>query len=155
MDPIAEVLAMFPIPHREDLIPILQEIQKRCGHLTEEAIIRTGKHLKLPVSKVFGIATFYDAFSFKPRGTFHIRICHGSACHMQGSARIIEEAEKILRIKPGETSSNGQFSLEITTCLGGCHHSPVIQVNEDYYIRFTPTELKNLIKKLENEHQKE
>jgi len=155
MDPVTEVLEMFPAPHREDLIPILEEIQKRCGYLTEEAIVRTGRHLKLPVSKVFGIATFYDAFTFKPRGTFHIRICHGSQCHMEGAARLAAEAEKILHIRPGETTSNGLFSLEITTCLGGCHNSPVVQVNEDYFIRLSPAELRNLIKKLEDGHQKE
>lgn len=155
MDPVMEVLEMFPSPHREDLIPILQEIQKRCGYLTEEAIVKTGKHLKLPASKVFGIATFYDAFTFKPRGIFHIRICHGSQCHIEGAARLAAEAEKILRIRPGETTSNGLFSLEITTCLGGCQKGPVIQVNDDYFIRLAPSELRNLIKKLEDGHQKE
>jgi NADH-quinone oxidoreductase subunit E len=67
---------------------------------------------------------------------------------MEGSARLTAEAEKILRIRPGETTSNGLFSLEITTCLGGCHNAPVVQVNEDYFIRLTPAEFRNLIKKL-------
>mgnify|MGYP005835539957 FL=1 len=155
MDPITEILEMFPAQRREDLIPILQEIQKRCGYLTEEAIVKTGRYLKLPASKVFGIATFYDAFAFKPRGTFHIRICNGSQCHMEGSARLVAEVEKILHIRLGETTSNGLFSLEVTTCLGGCHNAPVLQVNEDYFIRLSPAELRNLIKKLEDGHQKE
>ena len=74
---------------------------------------------------------------------------------MEGSARLVAEVEKILHIRLGETTSNGLFSLEVTTCLGGCHNAPVLQVNEDYFIRLSPAELRNLIKKLEDGHQKE
>ena len=132
-DQVEEILDKYPGPRRDKLIPILQEIQDCYGFLTEETIKRVGRHLRLPASKIYGIATFYNQFSFLPRGKYHIRICHGSACHVNGGIKLIRELEKLLHLKHGETTHDGLFSLEITACLGACSHSPVLEINEEFY----------------------
>ena len=95
---VESILDRYPGARRDKLIPILQEIQSCHGYLNEETIKKVGKHLKLPTSKIYGIATFYNQFSFVPKGKNHIRICHGSSCHVNGGARLIKEVEKIASV---------------------------------------------------------
>ena len=147
VDQVEKILDRFPGARRDKLIPILQEIQNSYGYLNEDSIKRVGNHLKLPTSKIFGIATFYNQFSFIPRGKNHIRICHGSGCHVNGSAKLIGELEKLLQIKTGETTKDGIFSLEVVACLGACSRSPVVEVNDEFY---TYTDLAGLRKIIES-----
>lgn len=117
---------------REALLPLLQDIQIEYGYLNEEAILKVGQHIKLPSSKVYGIATFYDQFRFAPKGKFHIKVCRGTSCHMHGTAGILREVERVLNLKEGNTTRDGQFSLEAVSCMGACGSAPVLNVNGEF-----------------------
>lgn len=117
---------------RDNLLPLLQDIQNELGYLSEETINRIGQITGLPTSKIYGVATFYDQFRFDPPGRFHIRVCHGTACHVNASMSIIHELERLLRIRSGQTTRDGVFSLEVVNCMGACAVAPVICVNGEY-----------------------
>jgi hypothetical protein len=93
---IQSILEKHPGARRDSLIPILQEVQEKDGYLSREAIVRVGAHLGLPASKIFGVATFYNQFRFQPHGRFHIQVCRGTACHVKGSARVLDAFEQAL-----------------------------------------------------------
>jgi len=145
MDKIGEIIKKFPDLSRESLIPILQEVQDEFGYLSEEAIIRIGKALNLPVSKIFGLSTFYNQFRYSTSGKYHIRLCHGTDCHMNGSGHLLDELMKLIGIRDGETSSDGLFSLEVLSCIGACGQSPVISVNGEYFRDVTKEKLGEII----------
>ena len=147
-DQIGKILDRYPGARRDKLIPILQEIQDNYGYLNEESIKRIGKHLKLPTSKIYGIATFYNQFSFIPRGKNHIRICHGSGCHVNGAAKLIREIEKLLQLKNGDTTRDGNFSLEVVPCLGACSRSPVVEINNEFHSYTDVSGLRKIIEAL-------
>lgn len=142
------ILKKYRQGRREDLIPILQEIQNDHGYLSEEAIIRVGSHLGLSTTKIYGLATFYDQFRFFPSGKVHIKVCHGTSCFMNGSQAVIDKLREELKIASGQTTRSGNFSFDIVTCMGGCYHGPVIMVNGEYQIHVRPEQIPDLIKKL-------
>jgi len=142
------ILKKYKHGRREDLIPLLQEIQAENGYLSEESIVRVGGHLGLSTTKIFGLATFYDQFRFIPSGKVHLKICHGTSCFMNGSQSIIDKIKEELKISPGQTTRNGNFSFDIVTCLGGCFHGPVIMVNGEYQIHIRAEQVPALITKL-------
>ena len=133
MDKIESLLQKFPNLSRESLIPILQEVQDEFGYLSEDSIKKIGMVLNLPASKIYGLSTFYNQFRFTPKGKYHIQVCHGTCCHMEGAGRILNEITKFLSIQDGETSRDGIFSLEVLSCIGACAQSPVIAVNGEYF----------------------
>ncbi|MDD3742478.1 MAG: NAD(P)H-dependent oxidoreductase subunit E [Lentimicrobiaceae bacterium] len=132
---------------RDGLIPLLQEIQSSQGFLSEDAIIRIGASMDLPTSKIYGVATFYDQFRFEPKGKVHFQICHGTSCHINHSIRILQELERLLKIKPGQTTRDGMFSVDATSCMGACSLSSVIKVNDTYFHDVSPADLKEIIEK--------
>jgi NADH-quinone oxidoreductase E subunit len=142
---INKILDKFPDIRRESLIPILQEFQDTYGYITEEAVAGIGKHLKMPTSKIYGVASFYNQFRFIPKGKYHIQVCYGTACHVLGASTVLSELEKLLKISDGEVSKDGLFSLEVQTCIGGCGQAPVIAINEKYYGKITLDSLTDLI----------
>jgi len=142
------ILKKYKQGRREDLIPLLQELQVDQGYLSEEAIIKVGSHLGLSTTKIYGLATFYDQFRFIPSGKIHIKVCHGTSCFMNGSQAVIDKFIEELKIVPGQTTRNGNFSLDLVTCMGGCYHGPVIMVNGEYRIHVRPEQIPDLIKKL-------
>lgn len=144
------ILKKYKQGKREELIPILQEIQGEHGFISEDAIIKVGSHTGLSTTKIYGLATFYDQFRFFPSGRVHIQICNGTSCFMNGSQAVIERLKEDLRILPGQTTRNGNFSLEVVSCMGGCYHGPVLMVNGDYYIHVRPEQATDLIKKLKH-----
>ena len=148
---IGPILMEFPEARREDLIPMLQAVQAERGFLCEEAMRLIGAHLKLPASKVYGVATFYNQFRFQPIGRHHVQICRGTACHVKGSLSLLETLEKELGIKPGQTTRDLQFSLEVVACLGACGLSPVMCVNGEFHARMTPNKVRRLIENLRKE----
>jgi len=123
---INAVLEKFENTGRDSLIPILQSIQDKMGYLSLEAVKDVGKKLDLPTSKIYGVATFYNQFRFEPTGTYHIQVCRGTACHVLGSATVLETIEKILTTKAGHTTRDGQFSIEVVACIGACGLAPVL-----------------------------
>lgn len=142
------ILRKYKQGKREDLIPLLQEIQDDLGYLSEEAIVKTGSFLGLSTTKIYGLATFYDRFRFFPSGKIQISICNGTSCFLNGSQAIINKIKEELGILPGQTTRDGNFSYEIVSCMGGCYKGPVISVNGQYYTHIKAEHLPELIKKL-------
>ncbi|MCP4311612.1 MAG: NAD(P)H-dependent oxidoreductase subunit E [Bacteroidetes bacterium] len=143
---IDEILERFPQIKRNALIPILQAIQDEFGYISETAIQRIGDHLSLPTSKIYGLATFYNQFSFSPRGEYHITLCNGSSCHMGGSGDLLAEITKMLEIEDGETTRDRLFSLEVQSCIGACGQSAVMEINGKYYSGVGVKEVRTIIK---------
>ena len=130
---------------RDMLIPILQEIQEEQGYLCREAVVRVGRHLSLPVSKVYGVATFYNQFRFQQIGRYHVQCCRGTACHVKGSAAVLESIELALGVKAGQTGRDGLFSLEVVACMGACGLAPTINVNGEFYAGVTPDSVREIL----------
>ena len=143
---IGEILNQFPQIKRNALIPLLQAVQDEFGYISEEAISRIGSHLSLPTSKVYGLATFYNQFSFSPRGFYHVVLCNGTSCHMSGAGELLNEICKLLDISDGETTGDGLFSLEVQSCIGACGQSPVMAVNGEYHSGISVKEVREIIK---------
>lgn len=142
---VEEILQRFPQIKRNALIPLLQAVQDEFGYISEEAISRIGLHLSLPTSKVYGLATFYNQFSFSPRGFYHVVLCNGTSCHMSGSGELLNEISKLLEIADGETTRDGLFSLEVQSCIGACGQSPVMAVNGEYHSGISVKEVREII----------
>lgn len=141
----AEIIGKYKEADRDSLIPLLQDIQEAEGWLSEEALTSVGELLDMPVSKVYGVATFYNQFRFQPRGKFHIQVCRGTACHVLGSASVLEELKKLLKIDVDETSRDGLFSLEVVACIGTCGLAPVININGNFHAGVTASSLRDII----------
>jgi NADH-quinone oxidoreductase subunit E len=131
----------------EELIPILQETQASFGFLPQDTMFAIAQFLKIPESQVYGVATFYSQFRFSPIGKQHICVCRGTACHVQGAKRILEEIEQHLEVKEGATSSDGQYSLETVACIGCCGLAPCITVNGQVVAKITPKKIPHLLPK--------
>lgn len=145
---IETIIKRYKSGRREDLIPLLQEIQDDCGYLSEEVIVKVGGFLGLSTTKIYGLATFYDQFRFFPSGKIQIKICNGTSCFLNGSQSVISKIREETGILPGQTSRDGIFSYEIVTCMGGCNNGPLITVNGEYYPHVKPEQIPELIKKL-------
>jgi NADH-quinone oxidoreductase E subunit len=145
MNDVDSILKKHPRAGRDALIPILQEVQENQGYLSREAVVRIGKHLNLPTTKIFGVATFYNQFRFQPKGKYHVTVCRGTACHVKGSNRVLEMAQKLLKLKPGQTSRDRLFSLETVACMGACGLSPVMNLNGEFYAKVTPQKMVKII----------
>lgn len=148
-----EVFKAYPEAGRESLIPILQEIQLKYGYLSREAMIEVGRYLGLPVSKVYGVATFYNQFRFHPIGKYHIQVCRGTACHVKGSDKVLDALKQILGIEPGQTSGDGLFSLEVVACLGACGLSPVVTVNGEFYAGVSPKDMEEIVCRIKKQEE--
>ena len=140
------ILKRFPQIKRNALIPLLQAVQDEFGFISEEAISRIGAHLSLPTSKVYGLATFYNQFSFSQRGYYHVVLCNGTSCHMAGAGELLSEISKLLDIEDGQTTRDGLFSLEVQSCIGACGQSPVMSVNGEYHSGVSIKEVREIIK---------
>jgi len=148
---IDEILERFPQIKRNALIPLLQAVQDEFGYISETAVARIGDHLSLPTSKVYGLATFYNQFSFSPRGEYHIALCNGSSCHMGGSGELLAEITKMLEIGDGQTTRDRLFSLEVQSCIGACGQSPVMAINGKYYSGVGVKEVRAIIKQYQKD----
>jgi len=142
---ISDILVRYPDAKRDALIPILQEVQDKHGYLSKDAIVQIGKYLRLPASKIYGVATFYNQFRFQPLGRYHVQICRGTACHVKGSAALLDVLRHELEAEPGQTTRDGLFSLEVVACIGACGLAPVICINGEFYAQMTPSKTRNLI----------
>ena len=142
------ILRKYKQGKREDLIPILQEIQDNMGYLSEEAIVRVGGFLGLSTTKIYGLATFYDRFRFYPHGKIQIRICNGTSCFLNGSQAILNKIREETGVAAGQTTRDGNFSYEIVSCMGGCCNGPVINVNGQFHTHVKAEQLPELMKKL-------
>ena len=139
-----KVIQKYPQEQRYTLA-ILQDVQREYNYIPREAMIILANYLNTPLSKLYSMATFYKALSLTPKGDNIIKVCDGTACHIRSSMIIIDEIEKSLHIKPGETTEDGRFSLETVNCLGSCALAPVIVVNETYYGKVTPARIREIL----------
>jgi NADH-quinone oxidoreductase subunit E len=147
---VEEILEQFPQAGRDSLIPILQAVQDSLGFLSEESVVQVSKHLKMPASKIFGVATFYNQFRFTQPGKYHVMVCRGTACHVLGSATVLDEIEKNLKVKPGQTTKDKLFSLEVVACIGACGLAPVISINGEFHAKVTTDKIKSIFETYRN-----
>jgi NADH-quinone oxidoreductase E subunit len=145
------VFDAFPDPRREHLIPILQAVQERYGYLSRDSMVEVGRRLRLPVSKVYGVATFYNQFRFQPKGRVHCQVCRGTACHVKGSAAVLDALRHSLKIEPGQTTRDGMFSIEVVACIGACGLAPVVAINGEFHAGVTPDKIRKIVKQYEKE----
>jgi len=131
--------------YQESLLPILQGVVEEQNFVSEDAMVEIARELDISAAKVFGTATFYSFLNTKPIGENVIRVCRTITCMMHGKNSIIQELEKILKIKLGETTLDGKFSLLETNCLGQCHKGPAMLINDVPYTELTPEKVRNII----------
>jgi NADH-quinone oxidoreductase subunit E len=134
-----------------DLIPLLQAAQVAYGYVPTSAMERIACTLAVPLAEVYGVVTFYKQFRLTPRGRNLIRVCDGTACHVNNSVGLIEAIDDVLGVKPGQTDANLDFTLETVACLGCCSLAPVIVVNDETHGRLEPRKLRTLLNKLKKQ----
>lgn len=147
------IVEKYPNAKSDSLIPILQKIQDNEGFISENSVVRVGEYLKIPTSKIFGVATFYNQFRFEPTGKYHIQVCRGTACHVLGSATVLQELEKHIKIKAGQTSRDGLFSIEVVACIGACGLAPVICINGEFFAKVTEESIKEIVDNYRNQEE--
>jgi NADH-quinone oxidoreductase subunit E len=130
------------------LIAALEEIQERYRYLPPEALILASERLGVPLSQAYSVATFYNAFSLKPKGKHCLHVCMGTACHVRGSPQVLERLQAKLGIKAGETTRDHLFTLETVNCLGACALGPIVVTNEEYSGQMTTQKADRLIKNI-------
>ncbi len=128
------------------LIPILQEVQNEYRYLPEKILTFIATSLEIPPAKVFGVATFYSHFALKPKGKYIIKVCDGTACHVKGSAPLVEAVRKKLKLDENKNTTDDMlFTLETVSCLGACGLAPVVVVNEEVYSMVTTERMEKII----------
>jgi NADH-quinone oxidoreductase subunit E len=127
------------------LVPILQDVQAEYNYLPKEALGQVGDGLGVPLSQVYSVASFFKAFSLKPRGRHLINVCLGTACHVRGAVRVLDEIERELGIKSGETTGDLRYTLETVNCVGACALGPIVIIDGSYSGQMTASKLKPLL----------
>lgn len=134
---------------RGALIPVLQDIQGKLGYLPEEVLEEITRRMGIPLSRVYGVATFYAQFRLEPQGRHMIRVCHGTACHVGGATEVTAALEADLGVAEGETTEDRRYTLESVACLGCCSLAPVMTVDEDTHGRMDSEKSRKVIKRYE------
>ena len=137
--------------HNSPLMYILQDLQKEFNYLPKEALQQVGKTLEIPMSRIYALASFFHAFSLEPRGKYVCSVCMGTACHVRGAQRILDNLELELGLKAGSTSQDMKFTVETVNCVGACAIGPVLIVNEEYHGNMTTPKLSKVLKTLREE----
>jgi iron-hydrogenase subunit gamma len=133
---------------KKNLIKILLDVQKEYRHIPKEVVNYLSVALDIPPANIFGVATFYAQFSLKPKGEYTILICDGTACHMEGSMKLVSAIEEELGIKPGEVTQDLKFSLDKVGCLGACALAPAMVINGEVYGNLTPEQTKEILRNI-------
>ncbi len=143
---IAALMAELAVGPGTNLIGLLQDVQDRFGYLPVEAIGQISRRTRMPLSRIYGVVSFYAQFHTEPRGKHTIRCCTGTACHVKGSERVLDTVGRVLGISEGETTSDMRYYLETVACLGTCFLAPVIMIDDEYYGDLTPQRLETILK---------
>jgi NADH-quinone oxidoreductase subunit E len=146
---IEQVLARHPAGQAGALVNVLHDLQAEFRYLPQPALEQAAGHLGIPQAQLFGVATFYEGFHLKPRGEHIVTVCMGTACHVRGAPRLLEQAERDLKIRTGQTTSDLQFTLEQVNCVGACALGPLAIVDTAYQGSMTPDKLGKLLRKLQ------
>ena len=150
LTPLDAILAEYG-EQRGAVIPILQRVQETYGYLPKEAMYAVSKQTGIPLSRLMGVATFYAQFRLERRGKHLIRICDGTACHVQGAGKLVSEMSKELGVPAGGTSPDYEYTMEIVYCLGSCGLAPIAVIDDKVYGRLTADSLVAIVQKLETE----
>jgi len=142
MDPILEKFR----GQEGALIPVLQEAQSIYGYLSEEVLAHISRGLKISLSRIYGVVTFYAQFYLTPRGRHTVRVCRGTACHVRGGKNVRKAVQQFLGIEENETTPDFKFTFETVACLGACALSPVLLVDKTYYGKLTPGKVEKVLK---------
>jgi NADH-quinone oxidoreductase subunit E len=132
-----------------NLIPILQRIQAVDGYISEDCVHEVSEYLKISENQIYGVATFYSQFKFTKPGKHSVKVCEGSACHMQGAQILSEAIERGYKIKPGETTEDQRFDLARCSCMGCCALAPAISIDDKVYSQITVSQLKKILDQYE------
>jgi NADH-quinone oxidoreductase subunit E len=141
---ITAILERYPAG-RGSLIPVLQDIQEDLGYLSEESVEELARLMDISASEIYGVATFYTQFRFNPPGRHTIQSCQGTACHVRGGLRILNELEQRLGIVAGQTTADGQFDLQRVACLGCCALAPVVAVDGKVHAQVTAKKIPSVL----------
>jgi NADH-quinone oxidoreductase subunit E len=133
----------------DELIPILQDVQREFGFISPESVKKISRYLKVSENQIYGVSSFYAQFRFTEPGRHGIKVCLGTACHVRGGATLLEVLERGLGISCGQTTDDKRYDLERVACLGCCALSPVVQIDRDIYSRMTVNRLTELLKEYE------
>ena len=136
----------FPGADRQNVLILLEEAQDKFGYLPQEFIAELSQSLNIPISEIYGVATFYSFLSTKLLGKNVIRVCKSLPCFLKNSQMIIKSVEEETGIKPGETTADGKFSLQLTNCIGLCDEAPAMMINNDVYGNLTPDKISQILK---------
>ena len=136
------------LPVKDNLIQILNEVQEKFGYIPKEAQVQISKFLNIPMAEIYGVITFYSRFTLEPKGKYTISVCLGTACYVKGSQKILDRLEERLKIKPGQTTEDGMFSLDETRCVGACGLAPVFTVNGEVYGKATVKKIDEVLDSL-------
>ena len=142
-----ELLEKFK-PEKDNLIQILNSVQEHYGYIPEHSQKQISEFLKMSITEIYGVITFYSRFTLKPKGKYNIAICLGTACFVKGSQKIMDRLLERLKIQPGETTEDGKFSIEETRCVGACGLAPVFTVNGEVYGKATVQKLDQVLDEL-------
>ncbi|HIV66230.1 MAG TPA: NADH-quinone oxidoreductase subunit NuoE [Candidatus Mailhella excrementigallinarum] len=143
--PLMEILSEYKDNPKGALIPVLQKAQGVYGYLPKPVLETIARELRLTTAEVFGVVTFYAQFHLNPRGKHIIRVCQGTACHVRGGAKILEAVSEHLKVKPGETTRDLEFTLETVACLGACGLAPVMMVDDNTHGRLNPLDIPGIL----------
>jgi NADH-quinone oxidoreductase subunit E len=154
LDTVQSSLADFP-KKRSQLIPLLQMVQEKLTFIPTEAILMVADHLEISATEVYGVATFYNQFRFNPPGRNPVKVCLGTACHVRGGEIILENFERKLEIKEGETTSDREFSIERVACVGCCALAPVAVVGDVLHGGMSPSKVEGLVLRVQIEKEKQ
>lgn len=131
--------------HREELIPILSDVNRSVGYLPTDALVEIGRQLKVPISQVFAVATFYHMLSTEKLGLHVVQFCESAPCHVVGGRQVYQALKEALQLEPGETSPDGKWTLVTVSCLGVCGVGPVIVIDEEIYGNVTPAQVTEIL----------
>ena len=149
-DKLAPIVERYS-KHGGTVIGVLQDINEAYGYLPEESLRDVSKQIDVPLSTLYSLATFYTSFRLEPMGKYHVCTCVGTACHVKGAPFVVETIERELKIKAGETTEDGRFTLDTVNCLGACALAPLVVVNEEYYGKMDQKKATKVLKTYQEE----
>lgn len=145
IEKVKEILKKYN-SDKSNLIQILNEVQEKFGYIPEFAQAEVANYLGIERAEVYGVITFYSRFTLKPKGKYSVSVCLGTACFVKGSEKLLDKAKEILKIDEGETTEDGNFSIDSTRCIGACGLAPVFTVNDEVYGKATPEVVEKVLK---------
>ncbi|TET43098.1 NAD(P)H-dependent oxidoreductase subunit E [Candidatus Aerophobetes bacterium] len=129
------------------LVSILQDTQDNIGYLPEDLLRQVAKKMEIPLPQIYGVATFFKSLNLTPQGKHQITCCLGTACHVRGAPRVVDEITNLLKVEPGETTKDGEYTLKVVNCVGACAIGPVVIRDDKYYGKMSASKVKNLLVK--------